>query len=710
MSILNRLHLSSSSRLPVLLQTEATECGLACLGMIAAHHGYHSDLASLRSRFPVSQKGSTLLHLIQIAEQMQLASRPLKLDLDELGDLRLPCILHWNLQHFVVLKSVRKNTAVIHDPAFGVRKLSLAEVSNSFTGIALELWPNADFKQQEVKQHISLRAMMGRITGLKGALTQILLLAFGLELFSLISPLYMQWILDNVLVTADTNLLTTLAVGFGLLVLVQQTISTLRSWMLIYLGTTLSIQWRSNVFTHLIRLPVQYFEKRHLGDVVSRFESVGTIQGTLTSSFLEGILDGVMAILTLTMMFIYSTTLPWVSLSAMLLYTVGRWLWYAPLRNATEAQLVHAAKQQSHFLESMRGVKTIKLFQNQDARRASWLTLLINQINADLRTQKLQLAYKAMNGVLFGLERVLLIWLGASLVIDGNFTAGVLIAFISYREQFNGRVSSLIDKFFELRMLRLHGERLADIVFSEPENLTGKNLSGERLTLQPSIAIRDLAFRYAEQEPLVLDGITVSIAAGESVAIVGPSGCGKSTLVNIMLGILPPTRGEVLIGDMELSKIGLAGLRDMVGTVMQDDVLFSGSIADNISFFSPTADPEWIAQCAVMAAIHDEIMMMPMGYNTLTGDMGTVLSGGQKQRIILARALYKRPKILILDEATSHLDIAREHQVNHAVNHLSITRIIVAHRPETIASASRVIVLENGKVAADQQLPVKPER
>lgn len=708
MSILNRLHLSSASRLPMLLQTEATECGLACLGMIASYHGYHSDLASLRRRFPVSQKGSTLLHLIQIAEAMQLASRPLKLDMNDLPNLRLPCILHWNLQHFVVLKSIKKNTAIIHDPAFGIRKLSLAEVSNSFTGIALELWPSSEFKPQEVAQHISLRAMMGRITGLKGALLQILLLAFGLELFSLISPLYMQWILDNVLVTGDTNLLTTLAVGFGLLVLVQTTISTLRSWMLIYMSTTLSIQWRSNVFTHLIRLPVQYFEKRHLGDVVSRFESVGTIQGTLTSSFLEGILDGIMAILTLTMMFVYSSTLPWVSLTAMLIYTLGRWIWYAPLRNATEAQLVHAAKQQSHFLESMRGVKTIKLFQNQDARRASWLTLLINQINADLRTQKLQLAYKAMNGVLFGLERVLLIWLGASLVIDGNFSAGILMAFISYREQFNGRVSSLIDKFFELKMLRLHGERLADIVFTEQENLVGKNPAKESMAPQASIELRDLAFRYADQEPLVLDGINVSIAAGESVAIAGPSGCGKSTLVNIMLGILPPTRGEVLIGGVELSKIGLAGLRNMVGTVMQDDVLFSGSISDNISFFAPDADPEWIAQCAVMAAIHDEIMMMPMGYNTLTGDMGTVLSGGQKQRVVLARALYKRPRILILDEATSHLDIAREHQVNGAVNSLKITRIIVAHRPETIASADRLIVLENGKIVADQPIPAKP--
>ncbi|EJL86439.1 ABC-type bacteriocin/lantibiotic exporter [Herbaspirillum sp. CF444] len=706
MSFLNRLNLGSVSRLSLILQTETSECGLACLGMIAGYHGYRTDMNTLRRRFSISLKGATLAHLMRMANELELSSRPLKLDIQDLSNLRLPCILHWNFHHFVVLKEVGRKSITIYDPGVGIRKLPPEEVSKAFTGVALELWPGANFKPQEIKQHVSIRNMMGRVTGLRRSFAQILLLALGLELFSLVSPFYMQWVLDNVLVASDSNLLTTLALGFALLVLVQQTASAIRSWMLIYMGTMLNIQWRSNVFMHLIRLPVTYFEKRHLGDVVSRFGSVDAIQKTLTTSFLEALLDGLMTVVTLVMMFIYSPVLPWISLGAMALYALGRWIWYAPLRNATEEQLIHAAKQQSHFLETMRGIKTIKLFQRQEERHASWLTTLIDQINADLRSQKMQLFYRAFNGTLFGLERILVIWMGAGLVIKGAFTAGVLIAFSAYREQFNNRISSLIDKLFEVNMLRLQGERLADIVFSEQEITAPANrLQEDGNAIAASIELIDVHFRYAEQEPLVLNGIDLKITPGESIAIVGPSGCGKSTLTNLMLGVLPLTRGEIFIGGIPLQQIGLDRLRGMVGTVMQDDVLFAGSIADNISFFDADADPYWIQQCAAMAAIDTEIAAMPMKYNTLVGDMGTVLSGGQKQRILLSRALYKKPRILFLDEATSHLDIEREQQVNTSVKMLDITRIIIAHRPETIASANRIVVLHQGKIVQDMRMP-----
>jgi ATP-binding cassette subfamily B protein RaxB len=692
-------------RLPLILQTEAAECGLACLGMVAGYHGFSTDLASLRRQHPISQKGSTLAHLIQIAGRLQLGTRPLKLDLDHLSQLKLPCILHWNFNHFVVLKEVGSKSVTIHDPGFGRRIIPMSEVSKAFTGVALELWPNPEFKPQEQKQTIKLRSLMGRVTGIGRSFGQILILALALEVFALISPFFLQWVIDNVIVSADRDLLTTLAIGFGLLMLMQQVITGVRSWAIMYMGTTLNLQWRANVFTHLVRLPVQYFEKRHLGDVVSRFGSIDLIQHTLTTSFLEAILDGLMAIITLVMMFIYSPRLAGIAIAAMFLYGVSRWIWYQPLRNATEEQIIHAAKQQSHFLETVRGVKVIKLFQRQDERRATWLTLLADQINADLRTQKLQLLFRQVNGVLFGLENILIIWLGATLILDGNFSVGVFLAFNAYKSQFDTRVTSLIDKFFEVKMLQLQGERLADIVLTEPEALHGSQGVMQDTALAPTIDITGLRYRYAEHEPLVLDGVNLSIRAGESVAIVGPSGCGKTTLMNVLLGILPPTDGDVLIGGVSLKLAGVDVLRKMVGTVLQDDVLFAGSITDNISFFDPHVDMEWVAQCAVMAAVMPEIAAMPMGFNTLVGDMGTVLSGGQKQRVLLARALYKRPAILFLDEATSHLDIAKEHQVNEAVKALHMTRVIVAHRPETIASADRVIVLNGGKVVHDSALP-----
>ncbi|MES2130101.1 MAG: peptidase domain-containing ABC transporter [Pseudomonadota bacterium] len=706
MSYMTDLRFGFGSQLPLILQSEATECGLACLAMVAGYYRYRTDLANMRRRFPVSLKGATLSGLIQIAGRLELSSRPLKLDLEHLGQLKLPCILHWNFNHFVVLRRVRATSVVIHDPALGARTLSMDEVSVSFTGVALELWPAADFKQEDLRPSFRLSTLMGRVSGLAVSFGQILMLALSLEVFALLSPFFLQWVIDNVIVSADRDLLTTLAIGFGLLMLMQQAIGAVRSCVILYLGTTLNIQWRANVFTHLLNLPVQYFEKRHLGDVVSRFGTIDLIQRTLTTSFLEAILDGVMTIVTLLMMFLYSPMLGAIAVGAMVLYGTCRWAWYHPLRSATEEGIIHSARQQSHFLETMRGVKTIKLFQRQDERRVGWLALLVDQINADLRTQKLQLLSRLLNGLLFGAENVLIVWLGARLVLDGNFTVGVLMAFNSYKGQFESRVSALIDKFLELKMLQLQGDRLADIVLTEPEAIASAQNLVDYASLPPSITVRGLRYRYAEQEPFVLDGVSFSVAPGESLAIVGPSGCGKSTLLNVLLGVLPVDEGEVLIGGVSLRQCGVEVLRKMVGTVLQDDVLFAGSIADNICFFDPHPDFVWIEKCAQLAAIAPEIAAMPMTYNTLVGDMGTVLSGGQKQRILLARALYKHPKILFLDEVTSHLDIEKELLVNEAVKALNITRVIIAHRPETIASAQRVIVLVGGKVVQDVAMPI----
>lgn len=698
MSLLDRLVFGLSSKLPLMLQTEAAECGLACLGMVAGFHGHRTDLATLRRQFSISLKGTTLVDLIQIASRMQLASRPLRLDMQHLRQLKVPCILHWNLNHFVVLKEVNARSVIIHDPGLGIRVLPIAEVSAAFTGVALELWPNPDFRPRDEKQRVSLRDLMGQVHGLGRSLGQVLLLALCLEVFTVVSPFFLQWIVDNVIVSGDRDLLVTLALGFGLLALMQQAVAWSRSWVLIYLGTTLNVQWRANILTHMLRLPVQYYEKRHVGDVVSRVGAVDQIQHTLTTSFLEAMLDGAMTIVIVTMMLVYSPMLSSIALLAMLLYAIGRWIGYRPLHNATEEQIVHAAKQQSHLLETIRGVKVIKLFQRQEERRSSWLTLLIDQINADLRTQKLQLLFKTLNGVLFGLENIIVLWLGAKLVLDGHFTVGVLLAFIAYKTQFATRVAALIDKGVDIKMLQLYGERLADIVLTAPEPTMSAGLSGEEDLLEPTIEIRGLRYRYSDSEPYVLNGVDLKIAAGESVAIVGPSGCGKSTLLNVLLGILPPSGGDVFIGGVNMRTLGPDSVRRMIGTVLQDDVLFAGSIAENISFFAATPDREWIAECARMASVSTEIEGMPMGYNTMVGDMGTVMSGGQKQRVLLARALYRRPKILLLDEATSHLDVKREQDVNEAIGALQITRIIIAHRPETIASAGRVIELRDGMV------------
>ena len=690
-------------RVPMLLQTEAAECGLACLAMVAAHHGLDTDLPTLRGRFQLSLKGATMMDLARIAGQLQLNPRALRAEMGHLAQLQLPCVLHWDLNHFVVLTEMRGQgahaRAVIHDPARGVRQLTMDEVSRHFTGVVLELTPAADFKPRVERQSVRLRQLLGSVTGLKRSLAQILVLALALEFFVLLSPFFMQWVVDSVLVGADRDLLFTLGLGFGLLVIIQVATAAMRSWSVLYLSATLNLQWLSNVFAHLLRLPVSWFEKRHAGDVMSRFGAVQKIQQTLTTSFIEAVLDGVLVVATLAMMCIYSGTLTAIALGSVAAYALLRWAFFRPLRNATEEAIIHDAKRSSHFLESLRGVQSIKLFNRQEDRQARFMNLVVDAMNASIATRKLDLLFSVLHKLVFGLERIAVIWVGALLVLDRSFSVGMLLAFFAYKEQFALRVSALIDKAVELKMLKLQGERLADIVLTAPEPQV---LVAQRRQDGPvQLELANVGFRYSDAEPAVLKGVSITIEPGESVAIVGPSGCGKTTLLKLMLGIHEPQMGEVRVGGMPLAQLGARAWRDMIGTVMQDDQLFAGSIIDNISFFDAAPELAWVEECARIASVHDEIQAMPMGFNTLIGDMGTSLSGGQKQRVLLARALYKRPKILFLDEATSALDVDRERQVNQAIRQLKLTRVIVAHRPETIASASRVIVLGEGRVVQD---------
>ncbi len=697
----------SGHRLPVVLQTEAAECGLACLAMVAGYWGHRIDLPSMRRRFSISLKGTDLKGLIVMAQALLLDVRPLKLDLDHLRQLRLPCILHWDMNHFVVLHHVGRDRVGIHDPCVGARRLSIAQTSTHFSGIALELTPAARFRPMRETRSFSLVALMGRVVGFRRALAQLLVLGVALQVTALVAPFYLQWVVDEALVSADRDLLTVLGLGFLLLVAVQASIGAVRSWVTTVLSTNLNFQWFGNAFAHLMRLPLPYFEKRHLGDIVSRFGSIQTIQRSLTTQFVEGLIDGLLVIATLVVMLLYSVPLTLVACSTVGLYAVLRAALFRALREASAEQIVHAARQQSHFLESVRAVQSVRLFDRASERRAGWTNALADQFNADLRIAKLSIAYQGANTLLFAAERVVVVWLAALAVLDARFSVGMLFAFVSYQDQFGQRVAGLVDKLFELRMLRLHGERVADIVMTEPEeDVVEQEVDAKALAA--TIDLRGVSFRYADSEPDVLKDLSLTIAAGQSIAIVGVSGSGKTTLVKLLLGLLRPTSGEIVVGGMPLRQLGLGNFRRMVGAVMQDDHLFTGSIGDNIAFFDPQPDQARIEQAARTAAIHDEIVRMPMGFNTLVGDIGSGLSGGQKQRILLARALYRQPRILVLDEATSHLDVWNEQLVNAAIRQSRMTRIIVAHRPETIAMAERVVVLEHGRIVRDLEQSAAP--
>lgn len=694
MNPIDGLRLGSASKLPVILQIEASECGLASLAMVAHFHGHATDLAELRRRHAISLKGATLKDIIHIADQLGMAGRPLRLDLDELAELKTPCVLHWDLNHFVVLASVTRDYIVIHDPAIGIRKLPMAEVSAHFSGVALELTPTARFERKPPAPGLKLSQVVGRIQGLKRSFGHLIALALAIEVFAMLSPMFLGWVVDQVLVTADRDLLMTLAFGFLLLLVLQTSLSALRSWMLMGLNASLKVQSRANLFTHLLNLPTSYFETRHLGDVMSRFSSQDTILQAMTSELVESLLDGLMATVTLVIMFILAPDMALLVLLGACIYAAMRWASFAQLRETSAEAIVWAARRDSHFLETVRGIRTIKLFNGQADRRVTWLNLLVETINRQLTVERFRILLRTANQLLLGALVILIVWLGARRVLDGGFSVGLLFAFISYKDQFLSRVSELINKVVDLTMLRLHSERLADIALTEPEARVTQPISVMPAADAVSIELRNVSFRYSEHEAWVLRNLSLRVSAGESVAITGASGGGKTTLLKLVAGLLPPTEGQILINGAPISRIGIDQYRAMMGVVMQDDQLFAGSIADNITFFADNPDLTFAEHCAKLAAVHDDVAAMPMGYGSLIGDMGTILSGGQKQRVLIARALYRRPKVLLLDEATSHLDVTRERAVNLALRSWQVTRIMVAHRPETIRAADREISLD----------------
>lgn len=697
------LNLSGKPRLPVIQQNEAAECGLASLAMVAGYYGLETDLATLRRQYAIGLQGMTLRHVIEIAGRMELATRPIKVPLEMLGQVKLPAILHWEMNHFVVLKSIRRGKFIVHDPAYGERSYTEKELSERFTGIALELTPTEKFEKRTEKSTLRLTDLWGRMFGLKRNLVQVFLLSVVLQLFVLTSPFYLQTVVDEVLTKFDTDLLFVLALGFAGFALINFITGTIRGYVLLYFGSMMSFQMVGNLFRHLIKLPVGFFETRHIGDIVSRFGSMEPIRQMLTTGLIASLIDGIMAITTLILMFVYSPALATIALVAWALYFIIRMAFYRPFRAAQEEAIIAGAKEQTTFIETVRGITSLKLFGGEDERENIWQNKFAATINADARTAKLGIWFQSANTVIFGLEHIILIYVAAKMVLAGAFSIGMIFAFMAYKANFTGKASALVEKAIEFRMLNLHLERIADIAHVERED-QGEELPDtvQHTSISGEVTLKDIHYRYADNTPEVLSGINLRIDAGESVAVVGSSGCGKTTLLKIMTGLFEPSSGDVLLDGTPLKAYGLKRFRKQIGVVMQEDDLFAGSIAENIAFFSPESDMARVIQAAEAAQIHEEILALPMKYESLVGDMGAALSGGQKQRIMLARALYRQPKILFMDEGTAHLDVTTERKVNQSIAGLGITRIIIAHRPETIESADRVVEIKNGKITAQE--------
>lgn len=686
---------SGFQKMPLFRQASGAECGLACVGMIACHHGHKTDLSSLRREFEISLKGATLADLIAVAAELGLGSRAIRCDPESLGELRLPAILHWNLNHFVVLKRIIGNNRIeIYDPARGREILTLDEIDDKFTGVALELVPTADFKPRDEKNTVKLTSLVRFDRSMLKPVLQALLLSGFLQAFVLLSPFFIQLVIDEAILKGDYSLLFAIAVGFGALKFFEIVTVIFRRIIFQLIGKVLTFDLKASMFHHLTRLPVSYFHGRGTGDIQQRFNSLQIISHFVVDGLVEAIVDGMLAITIGIILFSYNVTLGLVATGFVVLYLVMRLLFLQISKRLEIDQQVAQAEEATSFLETLSAIQTIKIAGIENEREGLWRNNAATTVNADIRVGNIQIGYDSISEGLLGLSLIVIVYLAAIASIEGQLTIGAITAFIAYKAQFEQRLIALFNKLVDFKLLDVHLNRIADIALTErEEDLTAPSTSRK---FEGGIELRDVRFRYAPLEADVLRGIDLRIEPGQFVALSGPSGHGKSTLLKLLVGVYRPTSGEVLYDGMPIRSWGVGMIRQQMGVVMQDDILLAGSIEENICLFDNKPDRERIRWAAETANILQDIEAMPMGMNTLVSSLGTTLSGGQKQRVMIARALYRRPRLLVLDEGTSQLDVATEERINSALKDLKITRIAAAHRPDTLAKADRIILVSNG--------------
>ena len=658
--------------------------------MVAAYHGKHIRLESVRKLHGHGGQGVTFKDLLQIAGHLQLTARPLRLPISDLRRLKLPAVLHWGMTHFVVLVRCGWGHYVIHDPATGRRVVDKTEMHRDFTGVALELTPQRDFRGQSEQEHMSFASFAGSFRHLNRYLALMFCLLLTTQMLALAPSIATQILIDELVLGQDRAWLYRALGGLLLVMLTGAMLEGLRRRIGLFTGMNLAVDSTVSVMNHLLKLPSTFVERRHPGDLMSKLESLTPIRQALTEQVIDSVVHSVILLSTLAIMFLYSGWLTAVSVAGFLLSVLLVSAVLPASRRAQEQAIIHTAVQNSSLLESLRAFDVVQALGLAHLRLAHWQNHFSAATDARIREGKLSIIESTGNEVIAAVEQVVFLGIGIAGVLEKNFTLGVLFAFMSLRGRFGSAALGLAESVQQFFLLKVHTRRLSDIVLAEP--VPPSPDGAITAALRGSLRAANISFAYAASAWLVHD-FCCDIAAGTNIVITGPSGCGKTTLLKLLARLLPPHSGQIYVDGMEISLWDRDALRAQTGFVLQNDTLFQGTVTENITAFEPSPDLSRLRAAAISAEIWPDIRNLPMQLETRVSDMGRNLSGGQAQRLVLARALYRHPAILFLDEATSQLDVSTEKRLLQNIHALNITTISVAHRPDAIDHADQIIRL-----------------
>ncbi len=686
-------------RVPVILQMTPHECGAACLAMVLTYHGRETSLNECRKELPSGRDGITARGIAQVARDLGLNVRAFSLEPRDLAQVRLPAIVHWNFDHFLVLERWSSQAVEVTDPAIGRRRLSAQEFNLGFTGVVLTMEPGPSFRPKRARDKLSWHKYLRRLLqtpGIRGFLAQILAASALLQILGLVFPLFTLVVVDTILPAQGVSMLAMLGIGMVILVVAQLILTYLRGALALYLETRLDIGVMLGFFEHVLSLPFRFFHERTSGDLLMRLGSISLIREVLTSQTVSGILDGALVVLYLAILLLWQplfgllTLVFGCALVLLLLGTTRR------LYELTERDLAAQAESQSYLVEALTGIATLKAAASEARAMGHWSNLFFKQLNISLRRGHVSNLVEAGQDAIQSLAPVALLWLGALWVLEGNMSLGTMLAVVTLAMAFLGPLASLVSTAQQVQLVGAQLERIADVLEAKPEQDKRRVMRAPALT--GHIEVRNASFCYHPNAPWAIRNVSFTVEPGQKMAIVGPTGSGKSTLAMLLLGMYPLDQGKILYDGLLLRHLDYRTLRSQFGVVLQEPYLFSGSIRRNIAAADPYLSLDQISQAAQLAAIHDEIVSLPMGYDTVIAEGGIDLAGGQRQRLVIARALAHRPTFLILDEATSHLDVLTESIVDRNLSQLDCTRIVIAHRLSTIRNADLILVLDEGVI------------